>query len=96
MQVGLSGFLWQVGLFIILVKLQFLQNIFIDESSIPALKSPKESKHSLLVLNKSKLLLNVAMWFFLIIFFKVFFNYKQKLSANFFYFVSLSPQKTLL
>ena len=46
-----------------LVKLKLLQNIFIDESSIPALKSPKKRKGSYLVVNKSKLLLSSAMWF---------------------------------
>ena len=63
-QVDLSGFLYQVGLFIILVKLKLLHKVFIDESSsIPALKSSKKSKRSYLVVNKSKLLLNSAMWF---------------------------------
>ena len=40
-----------------------MQNIFIDESSILALKLPKKSKRSYLVVNKFKLLPNAAMWF---------------------------------
>ena len=61
----------------------------IDESSIPALKSLKRSKRSYLVVNKSKLLLNAAMWFDK----KDFLDYKNNSSVTLSYFVSLSPQK---
>ena len=89
MHVGLSGFLQQVGLFVILIKLKLLQNIFIDESSISALKSPKKSKRSCLVVNKSNLFLNFGCGLIQ----KFFQDYKNNLTATFFYFVSLSPHK---
>ena len=41
MQEGLSGFLKHVGLFIVLVRLKLEQKLLTDESSTPALKSPK-------------------------------------------------------
>ena len=40
-QEGFSGFVKHVGLLIILVRLQLEQKFLTDESSAPALKSPK-------------------------------------------------------
>ena len=59
----------------------------IDESSIAALTSPRKSKRLYLTVNKSKLLLNAAMWFDK----EVSSDYNNNLSAAFSYFVSLSP-----
>ena len=49
MQEGFSGFLKHVGLLIILVRLKLEQKSLIEESSTPALKSPKNRSWSYLV-----------------------------------------------
>ena len=59
-QEGFSGFVKHVGLLIILVRLQLEQKFLTDESSAPALKSPKNRSYSYLVRYRSVLLLSSA------------------------------------
>ena len=49
MQEGLSGFLKLVALFVVLVRLKLEQKFLTDESSTPAVKSPKKRNWSYLV-----------------------------------------------
>ena len=58
-----SGYLKDMGLFIILVRLNLEQKFLTDESSIPALKLPKKRSWSYLVRYRSMFLLNSERWF---------------------------------
>ena len=67
MHVGLSGFLYHAGSFIRFVRLHVSQKDFMCCSSIPTLKSSKINIFLYFEECKSKKLLNVARWFFIMV-----------------------------
>ena len=79
-QEGLSGFLKHVGLLFILARLKLEQKFLTDESSTPALKSPKKRSWSYLVRYRSMFLLRSAKGFHIIAFLGLY----EQLSSYFF------------